>query len=167
MCPDGRYRRAVYLLGPYIADYPEQVILAGVVSGWCVRCVSPPTYARPVSHLRYRSCASSPTNLDQPNPILRSKEHTNACKAAFDSKTLWEKYGIVGGVTVSYSPVHRTNHHLTPTPSRSPNTFPTRTSTNSSLLTCFTNSSRACSKTILLSGSLNISRKSMERRRVK
>ena len=38
MCPDGRYRRAVYVLGPYIADYPEQVILAGVVSGWCVRC---------------------------------------------------------------------------------------------------------------------------------
>jgi hypothetical protein len=38
-CPDGHYRRAVYVLGPYIADYPEQVILAGVVSGWCVRCV--------------------------------------------------------------------------------------------------------------------------------
>ena len=67
----------------------------------------------PVSHLRYHSCASSPTNLDQPNPILRSKEHTNACKAAFDSKTLWEKYGIVGGVTVSYSPLHLTYRHLT------------------------------------------------------
>jgi len=39
MCPDGHYRRAVYVLGPYIADYPEQVILAGVVNGWCVRCV--------------------------------------------------------------------------------------------------------------------------------
>ena len=39
MCPDGHYRRAVYVLGPYIADYPEQVLLAGVVNGWCVRCV--------------------------------------------------------------------------------------------------------------------------------
>ena len=38
MCPDGLYRRAVHVLGPYIADYPEQVILAGIVSGWCVRC---------------------------------------------------------------------------------------------------------------------------------
>jgi hypothetical protein len=40
MCPDGHYRRAVYILGPYIADYPEQVILAGIVSGWCPRCAS-------------------------------------------------------------------------------------------------------------------------------
>ena len=34
-CPDGHYRRAIYTLGPYIADYPEQVLLAAVVSGWC------------------------------------------------------------------------------------------------------------------------------------
>jgi hypothetical protein len=39
MCPDGHHRKAVYVLGPYIADYPEQVILAGVVSGWCAGCV--------------------------------------------------------------------------------------------------------------------------------
>ena len=36
-CPDGHYRRAIYTLGPYIADYPEQVLLATVVSGWCTR----------------------------------------------------------------------------------------------------------------------------------
>ena len=35
MCPDGHYRRGVYTLGPYIADYPEQVLLAAIVSGWC------------------------------------------------------------------------------------------------------------------------------------
>ena len=34
-CPDGHFRRAVFELGPFIADYPEQVCLAGVVSGWC------------------------------------------------------------------------------------------------------------------------------------
>lgn len=36
-CPDGHHRRAIYMLGPYIADYPEQVLIAGVVSGWCTR----------------------------------------------------------------------------------------------------------------------------------
>ena len=36
-CPDGHYRRAIYTLGPYIADHPEQVLLATVVSGWCTR----------------------------------------------------------------------------------------------------------------------------------
>ena len=39
-CPDGHYRRAIYTLGPYIADYPEQVLIATVVSGWCTRYVS-------------------------------------------------------------------------------------------------------------------------------
>lgn len=34
-CPDGHFRRAIYTLGPYIADYPEQVWLAGIVQGWC------------------------------------------------------------------------------------------------------------------------------------
>jgi hypothetical protein len=34
-CPDGHFRRAIFGLGPYIADYPEQVWLAGIVSNWC------------------------------------------------------------------------------------------------------------------------------------
>ena len=39
-CADGHYRKAIYGLGPYIADYPEQVLLAGIVGGWCVKYVS-------------------------------------------------------------------------------------------------------------------------------
>ena len=38
-CPDGHFRRAIYGLGPYIADYPEQVLLACVVQNWCPRYV--------------------------------------------------------------------------------------------------------------------------------
>ena len=34
-CPDGHYHRVIYGLGPYIADYPEQVWLAAIASGWC------------------------------------------------------------------------------------------------------------------------------------
>jgi hypothetical protein len=34
-CPDGFYRRVIFELGPFIADYPEQVYLAGIVQGWC------------------------------------------------------------------------------------------------------------------------------------
>ena len=37
MCPNGHYWRVVYTLGPYIADYCEQVLLAAIVSGWCTR----------------------------------------------------------------------------------------------------------------------------------
>jgi len=37
LCPDGHFHRVIYGLGPYIADYPEQVLLTGVVQGWCPR----------------------------------------------------------------------------------------------------------------------------------
>ena len=37
-CPDGHFRRVVYGLGPYIADYLEQVLLTCVVQNWCPKC---------------------------------------------------------------------------------------------------------------------------------
>lgn len=39
MCPDGHFRRVIFDLAAYIADYPEQVSLAGIVSGWCPKWV--------------------------------------------------------------------------------------------------------------------------------
>ena len=38
--PDGHFRRIIYSLGPYIADYPEQTLLTCVVQGWCPRYVA-------------------------------------------------------------------------------------------------------------------------------
>ena len=35
LCADGYYRRAIYGIGQYIADYPEQALLACIVQGWC------------------------------------------------------------------------------------------------------------------------------------
>ena len=34
-CPDGHLRHAIFELGPFIADYPDQVYLSGIVQGWC------------------------------------------------------------------------------------------------------------------------------------
>jgi Plavaka transposase len=34
-CPDGHYRWVIYDLVAFIADYPEQVMLTGIVQGWC------------------------------------------------------------------------------------------------------------------------------------
>ena len=36
-CCDGHYRRAIWGVGPYIGDYPEQILLTCVVQGWCPR----------------------------------------------------------------------------------------------------------------------------------
>lgn len=38
-CPDGHYRRAIYTFGPYIGDYPEQVLLTNIVQLWCPKYV--------------------------------------------------------------------------------------------------------------------------------
>ena len=35
--PDGHFRRVIFGLGPYIADYPEQALIACIVQGWCPR----------------------------------------------------------------------------------------------------------------------------------
>jgi hypothetical protein len=35
--PDGYFRKVIYGLGPYIADYPEQALLACIVQGWCAK----------------------------------------------------------------------------------------------------------------------------------
>ena len=36
-CPDSHYCCVIYDLAVFIADYPEQVYLSGVVQGWCPR----------------------------------------------------------------------------------------------------------------------------------
>jgi hypothetical protein len=34
-CPDGHFRHIIYNLFAFIADYPEQVMIMGIVQGWC------------------------------------------------------------------------------------------------------------------------------------
>ncbi|KAJ6617835.1 hypothetical protein B0H10DRAFT_2218222 [Mycena sp. CBHHK59/15] len=76
---DGHYRRVIYGLGPYIADYPEQVLLACTVQGWCARCTA------------------SNKDLDGPSG-RRSQAHTEALFDVFNHKTLWDDYGVIPDV---------------------------------------------------------------------
>ncbi|KAJ7441973.1 hypothetical protein B0H11DRAFT_2348854 [Mycena galericulata] len=75
-CPDGHFRRAIYGLGPYIADYPEQVWLACIVQGWCPKC------------------DAMPNNLDAPGARMRSHRKTDFLITCFDPGTLWDDFGI-------------------------------------------------------------------------
>ena len=34
-CPDAHFRHAIYGIGPYIGDYPEQALLACIIQNWC------------------------------------------------------------------------------------------------------------------------------------
>ncbi|KZP04646.1 hypothetical protein FIBSPDRAFT_915040 [Athelia psychrophila] len=78
-CPDGHFRCVVYGLGPYIADYPEQALLACIVQGWCPRCTA------------------RPDDLDGAGG-RRSHDHTDNLAAVLSLKALWEDYGIVGDI---------------------------------------------------------------------
>ena len=35
--PDDHFQKVIYGLSPYIADYPEQCLLACIVQGWCAK----------------------------------------------------------------------------------------------------------------------------------
>lgn len=85
-CPDGHYRRVIYGLGPYIADYPEQVLAACVVQGWCPLCP------------KHRSKLDEPVTDEDPR---RSKEHTELLLQLLDLLKLWDEYGVVGDLVVS------------------------------------------------------------------
>lgn len=50
---DGHYRRVIYGLGPYIADYEEQVLLACIVRFWCPRYVPQIISNIPLPHYYY------------------------------------------------------------------------------------------------------------------
>ncbi|KAJ7750937.1 hypothetical protein DFH07DRAFT_869023 [Mycena maculata] len=76
-CSDGHFRRVIYGLGPYIANYPEQALLTSIVQNWCPRCLAPTT------------------NLDLPS-VSRSHEHTDALMEGCTLKELWDDFGIVG-----------------------------------------------------------------------
>ncbi|KAF5373561.1 hypothetical protein D9758_000926 [Tetrapyrgos nigripes] len=81
-CPDGHFRRVIYDLAAFIADYPEQVYLAGIVQGWCARCRAPSS------------------NLQEP-AVRRTENLDNVTLNEFsgDSKILWDNFGMDEGVT--------------------------------------------------------------------
>ncbi|KAF8870453.1 hypothetical protein BD779DRAFT_1614118 [Infundibulicybe gibba] len=65
----------LYDLASYIADYPEQVLLAGVVQHWCPRCTA------------------LVGNLDGPCG-RRTREFTEVLLDRLSSTELWDEYGI-------------------------------------------------------------------------
>ncbi|KAG1844764.1 hypothetical protein C8R48DRAFT_750825 [Suillus tomentosus] len=79
-CPDGHFRRAVYGLGPYIADYPEQALLACIVQNWCPKCTAPAD------------------SLDEGTYGRRSRNHTEVLVEEFELGVLWDEYGLVGDI---------------------------------------------------------------------
>jgi len=75
---DDHFRKVMYRLGPYFADYLEQALLACTVQGWCPICTAPSSD----KHGR------------------RSKAHTETLVEEFELGMLWDEYGLVGDIVV-------------------------------------------------------------------
>ncbi|KAG6898428.1 hypothetical protein C0992_004139 [Termitomyces sp. T32_za158] len=91
---DGYFRRVIWGLGPYIVDYPEQVLLACIVQGWCARCTA-----------RF-------DNLDGLGG-RRSHELTKSLFEVLGMKALWDDYGIISDIMpFTHSFPHADIHEL-------------------------------------------------------
>lgn len=100
-CPDGHYRKVVYDLAGFIADYPEQVALAGTVSGWCPKSVFHIYLMVQLSyHLcQDNRCTAIPSDIDGFRG-RRTRAFTDELLDTLDSKTLWDEYGIDDDILV-------------------------------------------------------------------
>jgi hypothetical protein len=105
-CPDGHYRKAIYGIGPWIADYPEQVWLSGIVQNWCPKYVALLNLSGTSAYPANR-CYALPSEFNREGP-LRSQGHRECLLELFDSTQLWDSFGINDEVIVSViAPQHR------------------------------------------------------------
>lgn len=98
-CPDGHFRRVIYDLIAFIADYPEQVMLTGIVQGWCPKYVSLSICFGQSDAADAIRCSAPPANLDV-NATRRTQALTDGLIQVFDHKKLWNDYGIDNSIIV-------------------------------------------------------------------
>jgi hypothetical protein len=104
LCPDGHYRRIVFGIGPYIADYPEQALLACIVQGWCARWVFNSCNIFEYWQLNIQTrCTAPATNLDGPEGGRRTFELTELLVSELELRELWDNYGLVGDIVVCFT----------------------------------------------------------------
>ncbi|EMD34081.1 hypothetical protein CERSUDRAFT_56026, partial [Gelatoporia subvermispora B] len=79
-CPDGHFRRVIFGLGPFIGDYPEQVLVTSIVQGWCPKCT-----------------AASP-NLESSRKLPRTREYSAKLAEKLSFQEAWDNYGIAADI---------------------------------------------------------------------
>ena len=84
LCGDDYYRRVIYALAAYIADYEEQVLLSCIVRGWCPKCLA---FHENLNEDALRCC----------------REHSDMIVDEFELRNIHENYGLDGDTVVSTS----------------------------------------------------------------
>jgi hypothetical protein len=102
--PDGHFRKVIYGLGPYIADYPEQALLACIVQGWCPKYAAVFLLTACIPDKLFR-CTAPANDLDSGQYVRRSQAHAELLVEEFELGMLWDEYGLVGDIVVRFSPL--------------------------------------------------------------
>ena len=109
-CADDHFRRVVYGIGPYIADYPEQVLVADIVNGWCPVYVNLLALTLVVPSLTIIAV----TRIQQTSTTLTpSHEHQRQLKS-FSGQSLLMNYGtnmVSSMIFVYVSCISRVRYH--------------------------------------------------------
>lgn len=101
--PDGHFRRVIFDFGAFIADYPEQVMLAGIVQGWCPKYVNIPRLwllLQPLTSLN--RCTAQPSDIDGAAGPRTNDLLDKLLGLEISTYTmLWDEYGIDSSAIVS------------------------------------------------------------------
>ncbi|KAG2082117.1 hypothetical protein BD769DRAFT_1633461 [Suillus cothurnatus] len=89
---DSHFRRMTYSLGPYIADYEEQLVLSCVIKHWCPKCIA----------VR--------TDLDS-GGMYHCCEHTDFIIGELHEDILWNEYGIISDLVLFTNDFLRADIH--------------------------------------------------------
>ena len=101
-CPDRHFHRIIFGIGPYIADYPEQVLISGIVQNWCGRLLPFSYLFSSVLILMYTRCIAFPNNLDG-GGVPRTRVLTEAIIEELSAAAAWDEWGIDASIWVSLS----------------------------------------------------------------
>lgn len=100
LCGDGKYCHVIYRLGPYIANYPEQVLIACIVQNWCARYEH--THNQLLDYWCWARCTARKDDLESLG-VDCTEDHLSTIQDVLDLGELWSTYGIVGDVEVRLS----------------------------------------------------------------
>ncbi|KAI6095577.1 hypothetical protein EDD16DRAFT_1691590 [Pisolithus croceorrhizus] len=80
-CPNDHFHRVICGIGPYIADYPEQVLISRMVQNWCGRCTA------------------SPNDLNASRPPCMA-ELMRALIEELQASVAWDEWGIDANIVL-------------------------------------------------------------------
>lgn len=97
---DGHFHQVIYGLGPYIADYEEQVLLACIVHGWCARWDVDTWIYQPVIDIcLLNRCWADHNNLDE-DALSCTREFNEEFNWLCTAQVLWNEFSIVADLVV-------------------------------------------------------------------